>query len=79
MSNETVTIGRDAGNTIALSEDSTTSRQHARIVQENNQVLIQDEGSSNGTLVNGSRITQPTPITAGDEIQIGSTKFRFEQ
>lgn len=79
ISGDNVTIGRETSNSVALNDDATTSRHHARIVRQNDQFVIQDEGSANGTLVNGAKISQPTPISAGDEIQIGSTKFRFEQ
>ncbi|MEN6371548.1 MAG: FHA domain-containing protein [Armatimonadota bacterium] len=72
------TIGRDPGNTIPLVEDSTSSRRHARFGQENGAYFVMDEGSSNGTFVNGMKITGRHPIHTGDEVQIGGTKFRFE-
>ncbi len=72
------TIGRDTGNTIPLPDDHTTSRRHARIVNENGVLSIVDEGSSNGTFVNGGKIAGKHALSAGDEIQLGSTKFRFE-
>jgi hypothetical protein len=77
LSTETVTIGRNPSNTIALTQDSTVSRRHARIVKSNDEYTIIDEGSANGTFVNGVRVTQSS-IRSGDEIQIGSTKLRFE-
>lgn len=73
------TLGRDAGNTIALTEDGTSSRRHSRIERENESCSIVDEGSSNGTFVNSARITGPHTLQPGDEIQIGSTKFRYER
>ena len=73
-----MTIGRDAANAIALTDDNTSSRRHARIGRENGQFSITDEGSSNGTFVNGVRITGRRTLQPGDEVQIGSTKFRFE-
>ena len=72
------TIGRDAANAAALTDDSTSSRRHARIGRENGEFSITDEGSSNGTFVNGARITGRQVLQPGDEVQIGSTKFRFE-
>lgn len=70
-------IGREADNPIALSNDSTTSRRHATISQVDGGCSIRDEGSSNGTFVNGARISEQK-LSSGDEIQIGATKFRFE-
>lgn len=72
-------IGRDTGNTIPLPEDNTSSRRHSKIVKENGAFTIVDEGSSNGTFVNGMKITGRHPLQSGDEVQIGGTKFRFEQ
>jgi hypothetical protein len=70
-------IGRDPGNAIPLTDDSTVSRRHARIWAENGGYKIHDEGSSNGTFVNGTRITD-APLRPGDEVSIGGTRFRFE-
>ncbi|MEN6357936.1 MAG: FHA domain-containing protein [Armatimonadota bacterium] len=70
-------IGREASNQISLTGDSTASRRHATITSANGEYTIRDEGSSNGTFVNGARITEQK-LTPGDEIQIGGSKFRFE-
>jgi len=78
LAGEVSTIGREAANTVALTQDATTSRRHARIARQNGRFLIYDEGSANGTMVNGRRIAEPTQLSSGDEIQIGSTRFRFE-
>jgi hypothetical protein len=72
------TIGRDTASSIALADDTTASRRHATVRGENGLFTITDEGSSNGTFVNGTRITGSHPLQPGDEVQIGSTKFRFE-
>ncbi len=71
------TIGREAGNTIHLGTDNTVSRRHARILKQGDGWVIRDEGSSNGTWVNGVRVTEQ-PLRPGDEIQIGATFFRWE-
>ncbi|GIV20748.1 MAG: hypothetical protein KatS3mg023_2499 [Armatimonadota bacterium] len=70
-------IGREVGNTIQLSNDNTVSRRHARLLKQGDSWVIRDEGSSNGTWVNGVRITEQ-PLRPGDEIQIGATFFRWE-
>jgi len=70
-------IGREVGNTIQLDRDNTVSRRHARLLRQGDSWVIRDEGSSNGTWVNGVRITEQ-PLRPGDEIQIGATFFRWE-
>jgi ABC transport system ATP-binding/permease protein len=65
-----ITIGRKEGNTIRLTERN-VSRKHARIVRSNGTVAIEDLGSYNGVRVNGTRISQRTPLTVSDRVQIG--------
>jgi hypothetical protein len=73
----TAVIGRDAANGIALDRDTTASRRHAQISAEGAGFRIQDLGSSNGTFVNGARVTEVV-LQPGDEVSIGGTRFRFE-
>ncbi|XXF76441.1 FHA domain-containing protein [Myxococcaceae bacterium GXIMD 01537] len=65
-----ITIGRQEGNTIRLTERN-VSRRHARLVRQNGHVLIEDLGSYNGTLINGERVQGPSEVHDGDLIQIG--------
>src|SRR5262244_2775646 len=65
-----ITIGRQEGNTIRLTERN-VSRRHARLVRQNGHVLIEDLGSYNGTRINGERIQGQSEISDGDLIQIG--------
>lgn len=78
LTSSDMTIGRDAGNPIALTQDGAASRRHARFSKEGSNVFITDEGSSNGTYVNGMKLTGRQQLQIGDEIQIGNSKFRFE-
>ncbi|MES2464853.1 MAG: FHA domain-containing protein [Armatimonadota bacterium] len=77
-----LTMGRDMDNTLPLPDDTTVSRRHARIeaTADGNGFQIVDEGSSNGTFVNGHRLTagQIRALVVGDEIQIGASRLRFE-
>ncbi len=77
LSDAIVSIGRGTENTIDLAEDNTVSRKHAVIIKQQNSFIIRDEGSSNGTFVNGSQVTEQV-LNSGDEVQIGTTRFRFE-
>ena len=80
ISGPTADIGRDAGNTVALPNDTNTSRRHATIQASGGQYIVIDNGSSNGTFVNGVRLAghSQQAIRPGDEVQIGMTRFRFE-
>jgi len=75
---QTFVIGRDAGNQIVLN-DKLVSRQHAHlIVLDNGQVVIKDLGSSNGTFVNGNRITE-TQLNPGDIVKCGPIFLNWAQ
>lgn len=65
-------IGRAQANDICLPEPS-VSRNHARIVIQQGGTWIEDLGSSNGTFVNGRRITAPTRLQPGDTVQVGTS------
>ncbi len=71
-------IGREATKDVALPMDNTVSRNHARIAHEVTNYVLYDAGSTNGTYANGAKI-QRHDLNNGDVIQIGSSKFRFEQ
>ncbi|MCX8111766.1 MAG: FHA domain-containing protein [Bacteroidia bacterium] len=68
--NVPITIGRASDNAIVIT-DSTVSSRHARLFLQGNRWYIQDLGSTNGTFVNGQRITQH-PIQVGDRIRMGA-------
>ncbi|MCS7300417.1 MAG: FHA domain-containing protein, partial [Fimbriimonadales bacterium] len=78
LAGDLVTIGREAIHPIALVNDMGVSRTHAQITRQGDQTLIEDLGSTNGTYVNGIRITAPTPIKPGDTLQLGASLFRVE-
>lgn len=67
---EEITIGRQEGNTIRLTERN-VSRRHARLMRLNGHVVVEDLGSSNGTRINGERISGQSTVKDGDLIQIG--------
>jgi pSer/pThr/pTyr-binding forkhead associated (FHA) protein len=68
-----VTVGRAAGCHIALPDDTFVSQLHARVFERSGQVYVEDLGSTNGTYVNGHRVSAPTPMHKGDSLQVGST------
>jgi serine/threonine-protein kinase len=67
-------IGRHASEQGRLGDDIEISRQHARISRASGgQYVIEDLGSTNGTSVNGRRISAPEPLAVGDTIEVGCT------
>lgn len=73
--NREVTIGRKEDNTIILPENY-VSGHHARIYLKNNNYILEDLNSTNGTVLNGDRLEQRTPLRAGDEIEIGTVVLK---
>ncbi len=73
-----ITVGREVGNGIVLDQDSTVSRRHAQFLKQGDTVFVEDLGSTNGTFVNGVRISAPTPVRPGDTVQFGACAFKVE-
>jgi pSer/pThr/pTyr-binding forkhead associated (FHA) protein len=72
-----IMIGRGADCQLILDDDYVSTR-HARVVSTPNGIYVEDLGSTNGTYVNGQRITAPTTITLADTVRIGKTMLRLE-
>jgi Inner membrane component of T3SS, cytoplasmic domain len=72
-----IMIGRGADCQLILDDDYVSTR-HARVVAAPNGIYVEDLGSTNGTYVNGQRITAPTTITLADSVRIGKTMLRLE-
>ena len=74
-----LTIGRGVENDIALESDDFASARHARIQPRRDGVWVEDIGSTNGTYVNGARLSRPRRLAPGDVIRVGSTDLRFRK
>src|SRR5947207_14317666 len=72
-----ITIGRSARNDLCI-PDPFASRVHAEVRREGDGYLLQDLGSANGTLYNGSNVEGVIPLMAGGRIQIGETEIIFD-
>ena len=72
-----VTIGRSSECTISLS-DQNVSRRHAEVRPGSRGYAVADLGSTNGTMVNGTRIRAEQPLVDGDILSFGATYIRFE-
>src|SRR5947209_4219784 len=59
--------------------DKSISREHARLSRLRDGYVVEDLGSTNGTLVNGRRIDEAVILRPGDILTIGSVEFRFDQ
>lgn len=70
LEGDLVTIGRDATNTIAIN-DTEVSRKHATMIFQGGKYVIEDLGSTNGTAVNGQRISAPHVLKPGSTIAFG--------
>jgi pSer/pThr/pTyr-binding forkhead associated (FHA) protein len=75
--NRTLRIGRAESNDLVLKGDTSASQFHARIELLEGQVVISDQNSSNGTWVNGKRITGQAVVKHGDRIRLGNVVFRL--
>ena len=72
-------VGRGETGPGNLSGDAEISRRHARFTRsDEGHVVVEDLGSTNGTYVNGRRVSAPTVLANGDEIKLGQTVVRFD-
>ncbi|MEV6803890.1 FHA domain-containing protein [Streptomyces sp. NPDC017248] len=79
LQGQTITLGRAHDSTIVLDDDYASSR-HARIYPDRDgQWIIEDLGSTNGTYLDRSRLTTPTPIPLGAPIRIGKTAIELRK
>ncbi len=72
IKNDITTLGRDISNDIVIN-DRETSRNHLRLMRSGDSVTLEDLGSTNGTFVNGKRVSGITPLQHGDMIGLGET------
>lgn len=74
-----IRLGRDHGNQIAITSDDSISRNHACIVYSQDGYWLVDLRSSNGTFINGKKVSRRRPVSQGDHIVVGSTKMAVVQ
>lgn len=67
-----ILLGRAEDSTLVLDDDYASTR-HARIVQQGQGYVVEDLGSTNGTYVDRTRVSAPTPVAPGVPIRIGRT------
>ncbi len=72
-----ITVGRAVGCEISL-DDRFISQLHARVFRRDGQVFVEDLGSTNGTFVNGTKVTAPVLIVSRDRIKVGNIVLELQ-
>jgi pSer/pThr/pTyr-binding forkhead associated (FHA) protein len=70
LEGDQLTIGRDASNGVAIN-DAEVSRKHSRLSFQGGKYVVEDLGSTNGTFVNGQRLSGPVVLKPGDVVSLG--------
>ncbi len=73
-----ITLGRGVTNDVPLQADEYASTRHVRIEPRRDGIWVEDIGSTNGTFVNGIRLTRERRLAPGDVLRVGETDLRFE-
>jgi hypothetical protein len=71
-------VGRGGDNDLSVEGDEYASSHHARFEPRRDGVYVEDVGSTNGTFVNGIRVSRERRLAPGDVVRIGETDLRFE-
>lgn len=78
LTSDRMVVGRNANSDLQIPDDCISQR-HAVVSQYGRQVMLEDLGSTNGTLVNGRPLTAAQPLRHGDVIGFGPIEVRFEE
>jgi pSer/pThr/pTyr-binding forkhead associated (FHA) protein len=73
-----IAVGRGGQNDVPLDGDEFASADHARFEARRDGLWVEDVGSTNGTFVNGARVTTPRRLGKGDIVRVGQTDFRVD-
>ena len=79
IGSEPLVVGRSDNADLSVVDDSFLSNVHARVWIANGTALVEDLGSTNGTLVNGTRIDGAVVLRPGDRVQMGSLVVEAER
>lgn len=74
-----LTVGRGPQNDVTLDGDDYASAKHARIEPRRDGVWLEDIGSTNGTYLNGIKLTRARKLTPGDVVRVGETELRYDE
>jgi pSer/pThr/pTyr-binding forkhead associated (FHA) protein len=73
-----LTLGRAPQNDVELPSDDYASARHARLEPRGDGVWVEDIGSTNGTFLNGIKLTRARKLKPGDVVRVGETELRFD-
>jgi pSer/pThr/pTyr-binding forkhead associated (FHA) protein len=73
-----ITIGRADSSTLVVADDY-VSTNHARLVPRGDTWVLEDLGSTNGTFLDRTKVTEPTPVPLGVPIRIGKTTLELRK
>jgi pSer/pThr/pTyr-binding forkhead associated (FHA) protein len=79
LDSSAVTVGRGPQNDFKLDGDDYASALHARIEPRRDGVWVEDAGSTNGTFLNGIKLTRARKLAPGDVVRVGETELRYER
>jgi pSer/pThr/pTyr-binding forkhead associated (FHA) protein len=71
-------VGRDGGNDVVLNDEAASAK-HAVVTFVDGEWWLEDAGSTNGTLLNGSRVRDKERLRYGDEVAVGRIALRLER
>ena len=71
-------LGRSPDTTV-LVDDVYVSDEHAEILPDDGGWSVRDLGSTNGTFLNGAKVTRPTQLAAGDQLRLGKTRVEVRR
>jgi pSer/pThr/pTyr-binding forkhead associated (FHA) protein len=74
-----VTVGRAGGCAVLLADDTFVSQLHARVFRHDRDLFVEDLGSTNGTFLNGKKVSSPVSVRKGDRIQFGRTTMEVRK
>lgn len=78
LNGDAVTLGRSTVASVVV-DDVYVSDEHAQVMPLDEGWVVRDLGSTNGTFLNGAKVTQPTALAAGDHLRIGKTRIEVRR
>jgi hypothetical protein len=73
------TLGRASGCSISFPNDTFVSQVHARMLERDGQLWLEDLGSTNGTLLNGRPVSESVRVRKGDQLQLGQSILEVQR
>lgn len=78
LGTEPITIGRSSDSSLVIRDDY-TSTHHARLMLWNDEWMLQDLDSTNGSYLDGARVSVPTPVPLNTPVKVGATTFELRR